>query len=196
MKVTLTIYVHDERKLFHVAVNKVGTTAHIGWENAASHARGMYERGIVGRACDGIVIALINTNYTGWKNVFLKNEFDKESLEYLNKKLEVIEYWEKNGYTNVGVRLHVSNGHGTSEIPAGWTRKFNVSNMPKKKIYEKINFINRSLQMDIPDKVKNLAYREVVSIRPTINFIIDDMISLLRFVRIKMGLETNLSLAA
>jgi hypothetical protein len=195
MKVKFHVVIHEDKKLFYVATHKTNTKTRISWKNIALKAKSSYNT-FDNHAPDGITIAMVNTNYTGWHDMPVSGEYGKENGEYLRKKQEIIEEYEEQGYVNLGLRMKVSNDTGEGKVKAGWTNKFSIAHMNKKKIMEKIDLINRSLQLNIPANLYNEAYMEIVTHRQTYWFEVDSMWTLLKFVRIKMGLETNLSLAA
>jgi hypothetical protein len=195
MKVKFNIIVHEDKKLFYVATNRTDTKTQISWKNVALKAKAAYKT-FSNHAPDGITIAMINTNYCDWRDVFVSGEYGKDNEEYLQKKQELIDEYENLGYVNLGVRMKVSNGVGKGNPPAGWKNGFSIANMTKKKIMEKIDLINRSLQLNIPPNIYNEAYMEIVTHKQTYWFAVVDMWTLLKFLRIKLGLETNLSLAA
>lgn len=184
MNVRFVVLVHDARKLFCVCTHDVNTKTVMGWKNVASKARAAYERN-VGHNITGAIIAMVNTDYQGWVDYFPETVCKKDNDEYIIEKQAIIDDYENMGYTNVGKNLRVSNGPGDGNLPANWNRKFDPTRMTKSKIYDKIAFINLSLQMDIPDSVIHAAYLEIVTNRSTVSYEVDSMLQLLRFVREK-----------
>lgn len=186
--------VHDERKLFYVCTHDVKSKTRLGWKNVASKAKAAYGNLIGGKShnINGAIIAMVNTNYQGWRDEILPGEYNKENDEYVFYKKVIILEYEELGYTNVGQNLRVSNGKGPGTVPWNWNRKFNPATMTKDQIYKKIEFINRSLQAFIPTNVIHAAYLEIVTNRKTVPYEVDSMLTLLRFVRDKVVEEVRI----
>lgn len=190
MQVRFVVLVHDGKKLFHVSTHDVNAIRH-GWIRTASNARHAYKT--MNHIGSGLVIAMVNTDYCGWHDDYIDGEYSKEFDAYLEKKLELISKYEMLGYTNVGEKLRVSNGVNPNTSYTGdWYSTFNVNNMNKAKIFDKIKKLNLSLQMDIPSTLVNKAYLEIVKPYRSISFKVENMLSLLRFIRIELGLEEDL----
>ncbi len=192
---------HDERRLFHVSVHVAGSK-NVGHAINASKARYIYnnlckgirsnnERGLTA----GLAIAFVNTDYIGWQDVPSPNPYATKEEAAVAKAIEIAKY-EKLGYTNVGVRNSVSNNTGSGDGGARWTAKFPPS-MLQAKIYSKIDWINTSLQLDIPTRVKYMAYGILAgcstdkanAARYGFFIEIDNLATLLMFVRKAMGLK-------
>ncbi len=199
----LNVMLHANKKLFHVSSHVVNSK-NIGCNVNASKARYIYnnlcagirsknERGLTA----GLAIAFVNTDYVGWTDVMQPKQYETR-LNAATAKVALIAHYTKLGYANVGVRNSVSNNTGGGEGGARWTAKFPLS-MNKERIDTKIGFINTSLQLSIPQHVKSNAYsmlagttnaqRNVTTrygFKPTE---IDNLATLLRFVRQAMGLK-------
>ncbi len=192
---------HDERKLFHVSSHVVGSK-NVGAAINASKAKYIYnnlcagirsknERGLTA----GLAIAFVNTDYTGWTDVHEPKQYNSRDEAATAKAIAIAKY-ERLGYTNVGVRNHVSSNRGTGDGGVRWTKKF-PSSMTQAKIYSKIDWINTSLQLDIPARVKYMAYGILAGCSTDranaakYGFFtdIDNMATLLMFVRKAMGLK-------
>lgn len=192
---------HDGKKLFHVS-SHVANSRNVGAAINASKAKYIYnnlcagirsknERGLTA----GLAIAFVNTDYVGWTDVHEPKQYASRDEAAVAKAIAIAKY-EKLGYTNVGVRNHVSNNTGSGAGGARWTAKFPVS-MTQAKIYSKIDWINTSLQMDVPDKVKYMAYGILAGCSTDranaakYGFFtdIDNMATLLMFIRKAMGLK-------
>ncbi len=187
MKVHFVVLLHDERKLFNICTHATTTEKqYIGAKYVARKARETYTREHTTRSISGVFIAMINTNYQGWRDEPSLGQYETDNDEYIERKKHLIDFYENIGYTNVGLNLKVSFKGGHSDVPASWNSKFNASTMTKAKVMEKIDFINLSLQLEIPREVYIQAYMEIVSNRHTVGYTIDSMLSLLRFVREKM----------
>lgn len=191
---------HDEKKLFHVSSHVVGSK-NVGAAINASKAKYIYtnlcngirsknERGLTA----GLAIAFVNTDYTGWTDVHEPKQYATRLAAATAKAIAIAKY-TKLGYTNVGVRNSVSNNTGSGDGGARWTAKF-PSSMKQDKIYSKIDWINTSLQLDIPARVKYMAYGILAGCSTDkanaarIGFYteVDNMATLLMFVRKAMGL--------
>ena len=61
--------------------------------------------------------------------------------------------------------------------------------MTMKKVNEKIDFINVSLQMEISKHIRSAAVMEIIGTKPTASYEVNNMSTLLMFIRQKMGLE-------
>ena len=189
----IVIHVHEGKKLFHVSLNNADRLdSMISWKAVAGKARYAYENLIQGKRSDnergltgGLVMAMVNTDYSGWYTHHDEVGAIEHMVRAVERKDQLVAEWEARGYTNVGVRNSTSKsdpsnwGQGSK-----WTVKFNVKNMTRDKIYSKIEFINISLQMDIPQGVKSAAYFAVAGANATV----DNMATLLQFIRGKMGL--------
>ena len=189
----IVIHVHEGRKLFHVSMNNADRLdSQISWKALASKARYAYENLIQGQRSDnerglngGLVLAMVNTDYQGWYTHHDEAGEIAPLTQAVERKDQLVAEWNARGYTNVGVRNCTSKsdpsnwGQGSK-----WTVKFNVSNMSRDKIYSKIEFINISLQMDIPQSIKSAAYFAVAGTNATV----DNMATLLQFIRNQMGL--------
>ncbi len=192
---------HDERKLFHVSSHVVGSK-NIGAAINASKAKYIYnnlcagirsknERGLTA----GLAIAFVNTDYIGWTDVHEPKQYASR-LDAATAKAIAIAKYTKLGYTNVGVRNHVSSNTGSGDGGVRWTKKF-PSSMTQAKIYSKIDWINTSLQLDIPARVKYMAYGILAGCSTDranaakYGFFtdIDNMATLLMFIRKAMGLK-------
>lgn len=199
----LNVMLHESKQLFHVSSHNVNSK-NIGCVINASKARYIYnnlcagvrsnnERGLTA----GLAVAFVNTDYVGWTDVMQPKQYNTR-LQAATAKVALVACYIKLGYTNVGVRNSVSNNTGGGAGGARWTAKFPLS-MNKDTIDTKIGFINTSLQLSIPQHVKSNAYsmlagttyahRNVVKrygFKPTE---IDNLATLLRFVRQAMGLK-------
>jgi hypothetical protein len=188
----LVVHTHDSKKLFHVSLhNDDISDAASNWKSVACKAKYAYETLATGKRSDneraltgGLHIAMINTNYSGWDTVKFPGNYSLK--EAFGIKDDLIEQYENLGFTNVGVRTAYNKVNPTSDGLGGqrWTKKFNVANMTKAKIDEKINWINTSLGMPIPQNVRNSAYLSIVRA----NGSIDNMATLLLYIRQKVGL--------
>jgi hypothetical protein len=189
MEVRFVVLIHESRKLFFVCTHKTDTIdKSYGAVYQARKARELYTRDKDTRNISGLTIAMVNTDYKGWTDNFDLEVYSED--EAVSRKERLIELHEIAGYTNVGVKLHVSHGKGDGGLPSNWNSKFNVANMTKQKIYDKILFIERSMEEQVPFNVIHQAYMEIVTERRTVDYPIEDMRSLLKFVREKVGLES------
>ncbi len=198
----LNVMLHENKKLFHVS-SHVANSKNIGCNVNASKARYIYnnlcngirsnnERGLTA----GLAIAFVNTDYVGWADVLQPKQYDTR-LQAATAKAVLIAQYTTLGYTNVGVRNSVSNNTGGGGGGVRWTAKFPVS-MQQSKINTKVDFINTSLQLSIPQHVRTNAYRILAGVSTAradvlkrYSFIpgeIDNLATLLRFVRQAMGL--------
>ena len=188
MQVHFVVLIHGERNLFYICTHDVNSKTQKGWKNVALKAKSAYNN-IKAHNIDGCTIAMVNTNYSGWADIYVDGTFNKENDEYLVAKQDLIDAYEEQGFIYVGKNLRVSNGPGNGTATAMWNSTFNVSNMTRKKILEKINFINLSMQRKISQSLINLAYLEVVTDRQTYGFKVDSMSSLLRFMRTALSID-------
>ncbi len=199
----INIMVHDQKDLFHVSAHK--SAKNVGWAKEAKRAKWDYDNLIAGtrnlsneRGMNGgLRIAMVNTNYVGWKDIPYNNYLPVSDPKYVKDTLNL--QYEATGKTNVGIR-NMTFGMSDSSEPVRWAIPFPTS-MPQDKIFQKIDWINISLQLNIPKPVKNDAYRVMaLAGGPTLNnllaqyplppnFDIDNMATLLFFVRRAMGLQ-------
>lgn len=184
---------HDGKKLFHISINNVDLAfSQVNWTKLASNARYAYNQvGEWGRQKSmegGVYIAMVNTNYIGWQTFCLGENLDFDTA--LDLKRSHIENQETLGFTNVGVSSRTVKNQGKGEKSwAQWNKPWNVNNMTMKKINEKIDFINVSLQMDIAKQIRSAAVMEIIGTKPTVNYEVNNMSTLLMFIRSKLGLE-------
>lgn len=200
----LSVMVNPDKKLFHISIHEDtpdNWRSNIGKKKYFSKARYSYDRLKQGKRSTserrleaGLAIALINTDPIDWRNPILKARFVKEQAEL--KKMELVEHYTTNGWDNVGVRNFYTKGNGQSKYPNTWYKKFPES-MNFDQISKKIDFINVSLQMDIPKEVRNGLYQLMAGVRSgyefaqkhNINHDIDNTATLLWAVRLAMGLS-------
>lgn len=204
----LVVHIHEKRKLFHVACHQI-TSRKGHRELPTVIAKAKYAVGrLLGqtpieqnindyRTSDrimtgGFMMALWNTNYTGWhteplNGIYSKTEADNLKEEEVHRRTEL-------GYVNVGVRktstvLERNINGGT---PATWNKDFPKS-LTKEKIDEKIGYIERSMSEPVSNIAKYNAYMDMVR-SPTkkskYGFEIRNMITLMYFIRIEMKLES------
>jgi hypothetical protein len=190
---TINVMLHDERKLFHVSVHNTykqdGRTPNpnIGWARSAVKAKYAYEQIKIGKLGPsrsleaGLAIALVNTDYTGWRD-------DRDFTAYSDfnyaqpAKDNWIRHWEGKGYKNVGVR-NVNTKTSNPGVPIAWNKRF-PSSMTQSQITHKIKLMEVSLGMVVPDTVKVNAYKELALTRkPSLGFEVENMATLFRFVR-------------
>lgn len=189
----LYAHIHYGKKLFHISINNAGQPdVLVNWKNIASKARYAYTQvGNWGRQKTmegGLYVAMVNTNYTGWITVALEAgvTFD-EALEY---KKNNIEFYENLDLINVGTFQKVVKDQGKGIMSwAQWNKPWNANNMTMKKVNEKIDLINISLQMDITKQIRSAAVMEIIGTKPTVNYEVNNMSTLLMFIRQKMGVE-------
>lgn len=187
----LVVHTHDKEKLFHVSIHNYDTKTDYTWKGVAGKAKYVYDKLLSGKRDDssertltgGLHIAMINTNYDGWATKEYPGNYPlAQALTY---KDDLIEEYEDLGYSNVGVRTMISKRDPSNDgLGSRWSSKFKVEVMTKNKIFEKIEFINASLKMNIPDGVRNSAYLSMVRADGKI----DNMATLLLYIRQKMGL--------
>ena len=191
----LVVHVHEQRRLFHVSMyNADREQRTMTWQVAAAKARYAYEHTLnPGRPRQredaliaGLIMAMVNTDYTGWDSHFEPDE-QPNTTRANERKLQLVQAWTERGYTNVGVRNATSKGDPVRGSGGGisWNKRFNPSNMTLKKVYDKIDWINASLQLDIPQRVRTAASRAIIGENATV----DNMATLLRFIRQEMGLD-------
>lgn len=203
----LNLVLHAEKKIFNVSVHDATpeNLPRVSLRVYIHKAKYHYDK-ILGlktkngadlddRALNsGFVMALVNTNYEGWTEQLLTDANDNNQFpnvaSALIAKEAVINELEKVGWRNVGARVGKPTNKGDGNGGIRWSTKFNPNNMTREKIYDKIEFINVSLQLDIPLKVKSAAYWEVVAEdnRKTVSYPVNSLGTLLRFVREQMGL--------
>lgn len=186
----LFIHTHNGKQLFHVSIHNVDTKTGTSWKVVASKAKYAYEKLAAGHRnlnekelTGGLNIAMVNTDYKGWETTEYPGEHTLNHAYRL--KDDLIDEYEETGFKNVGIRTASSKRDPNNDgLGSRWSSKFNVSMLNKKKIYEKIDFINTSLNLNIPDSVRNSAYLSLVREDGKI----DNMATLLLFIRNKMGL--------
>ena len=129
---------------------------------------------------------LVNTNYEGWYSHF-EDEVQPNIARAVESKDKLVAEWLRKGYHNVGLRNVTAKSDPTKGLGGGisWHKKFNPSVMTLKKVHEKIDWINVSLQLSITPQVRSDARRAIIGETPTV----DNMATLLRFVRGRMGLD-------
>lgn len=187
----MVVHVHEGKKLFHVSVHNedtnpsnkqaatVAAKARTAWNNLNAGKRSDNERTFAG----GLVLAMVNTDFTGWTTTEIDAVYP-DLKEASNAKTLLIDEWTDRGYSNVGVRNRTTKEVGTGDVPAGWASKFNVNTMTLDKLNKRIDWINTSLQMNISGKVRNDALMSVIGANGTV----DNMATLLRFIRTRMNL--------
>lgn len=190
----LNIMIHEGDKLFHVSVHNFDVKSS-GVTSYYSRARYAYEQvklnsgASVGRAMSaGLMIALINTDCKGWTDRYSRETYAKKQAFRIKRRF--IAAMEAAGYANVGIRTIKNTADDSSgKFKNLWNVKFNVVNMKRPKIIEKVEWIGLSLtKTSIPAKVRENAYRVVVGIKPH-SFEIDNMATLFRYVREELQLH-------
>jgi len=194
----LVVHVHDQKKIFHVSMHNADRDlAYCGWKVVAGKAKYAYEHITSGQRHDserslaaGLVMAMVNTNYEGWYTHF-EEVVQPNIARSVERKDQLIAEWQGKGYHNVGIRNVTAKSDPTNGLGGGvsWNKRFNPSNMTLKKVHTKIDWINVSLQLDIPMKVRSAASTAIIGEKGTV----DNMATLLRFIRVQMGLESQVA---
>lgn len=200
-KQNVALHIHEDNKLVYAGVYNVGTAKNsssmsVNYSRARYLHEQMYKpdsdlRGLK----SGFMISLINTNFNGWETILFTEELSKvEAVELKKKKIQ--EYID-DGYTFIGAKIgHMKGDRSGFDVPTAWKVKWNISNMTKQKIFDKIDFIVQSLSNEeIPQSIYNDAYFCVIipdrmSKRHNFEaFEINDLASLYKYVRLYTGLD-------
>lgn len=160
----LVIYTHAENKLFYVSQineNRVETEGRV--EKQYSRARSMHRKIIDGKnglEGSGFMYAIINTDFTGW-TVQHTNIIANDGVEGAKLKADLIEeFTDKNpDFKYVGSSHTINKGvYGAGKKDHTWSRSFNVANMKKDKIDERIDFIMAAMKTPISPAIKTATY--------------------------------------
>ena len=193
----LVVHVHEGRKLFHVSMNNYDREyTEIYWKSNGAKARYAYSNLLAGNRNSGeqsltagFMIALVNTNYEGWYS-HVEDGLHAKMDGAIEAKDKLIAAWQALGYCNVGMRNSTSKSNPDNMgLGSAWGKKWNISKMAKPKIDQHIekvvSFINRSLNIEVPRLVKSRAFSAVATTGE-----VDNMATMLMFIRGKMGLDS------
>ena len=199
----LVAYIHEDLNLWYVGCYDDGPNLHnsSSIESNYSRARQIHRKLLDGDTDNrslqsGFMIALINTDFAGWKVYWTSDQFANAELA-ADEKSRVIQVTET-AYPElvfVGAHSrHVKGVYGTGLTPTQWTRKWNITSMTQAKIREKIDFIVRSIDLYIAPKIYSDAYMATVCphthgprMRNYGPYEIVDLATLFRYVRNYIG---------
>lgn len=163
----IVLYRHKARNLFYVGLYNAGKTFNSSSSLESNCQRAAYAfeqakfnnktpQGLSG----GFYIALVNTNFIGWTREVLETDVDIDTAKIMRES--IIQNYEFLGLTFVGSEKAYSKGTIGAGTGAKWNTKFNVKNMTKAKIQDKIDFISKSMTEEVSASVANSAYMAIV----------------------------------
>lgn len=186
----VTVFVHEDKKLVGVSINNVDShptnkTLPGKISKCKSYYRnlkaGNRNSNITRQFSCGLYIALVNTEFEGWKAYLQPGEYTLEDA--VDLKRSILDDYSNRGYKNVGARDDVSKG-GSGTGSTGWGKPFNVNNMNQNKILQKIQWLGISMGMEIPESLVNKAYLALIRRDGTI----ENNATLLLFLRKELNL--------
>jgi len=201
MKQVIAIFTHEAAKLFYVGVYNHGpkqdqsSSMKMNYHRA-SFLHNQMKDGLSPRGLkSGFMMAIINTDFTGWEREILP-EIYSDAKEAALAKLDIIELWEntKPEYKFVGSHMvHVKGVNKNVDVDQSWTKKWSVGSLTKEKIRQKIEFIVQSISDHVPETIYRDAYM-CVAVEGEMqrkhnwgSYEIVDLISLFRYVRNYIG---------
>lgn len=167
MTQTIVQFTHAERKLIYFGVYNTKTQEESSsMSKNYGRAKYLHERMKadvfeVG-AYSGFMLALINTDFSGWERTVLDGEYDtvSEAAEAKTTFINLVD--DEMNYVGTH-RFFVKGIKGNGKNPPNWSKKFNIETMTQAKIRQKIEFIAQSFEYALPDSIYTSAYLAIVA---------------------------------
>lgn len=196
---SVAIHTHQASKLFYVGIYntktaKTSSSMNANYNRAQFLYKQMLEGGDARGLKSGFMMGLINTNFEGWETEIVANEITndeaiemkKDSIEELSETMTYI------GSDRIFVKGDVRN---IESFDSSWTRKWNIENMTQVKIKDKIIFILKSFDENVPNSIYSDGYMCIVNEEHMARkhnfepFVIDDLVTLYKYVRLYLGYD-------
>ena len=193
----LVIHLNKDKNLFYIG--SYNSKTHVQSSSMAQNynrakylkntmVEGKSEQGLK----SGFMMAIINTDFEGWDNIIVEEEYSNPKSAALAKVDLIDKYSEEYKYVGSD-RIYIKGINKIAGAGASWAKKFNIANMNQDKIRDKIDFICRSIDEVIPSKIYTDAYMTIVTENygkrkfNWCTYEVNDLISLFRFTRNYIG---------
>ena len=197
----LVIYTHNEKEIFFISlVNEDRIDVEGRIEQQYSRARSAHKAILENKGKEvhsGFMYALINTNFSGWESTVVDEVFANidTATEHRNSLIQIL---TDRGFEFVGTQkgAKTKGVYGTYKSPVNWNKKFNVNNLTKTNIVDKIKALFVGADEVLDTKTISDTYLAVVSpdrfgpkARNFGSYAVDSMAHMFLFVRNLRGYD-------